>query len=205
MRNDIEKAKEVSRDIRRGKLRSFSIGGQAMSKANRYDPDIGTYKEIDKLELHEVTICEEGINPEAKFEIIKEQKNYENKKGDKMSDEINKALEEFNGIVSQLREQVNSTIAKEESDDEVYVHRVVTQHITCPYMKEYNDNIDEKRNDQQIPQLQCPIFYAMKINYQFTYEGLLHLEQYTLTQLFNKFYLKYDPNKHNEHIIIITD
>ena len=50
MRNDIEKAKEVSRDIRRGKLRSFSIGGQAMSKANRYDPDIGTYKEIDKLE-----------------------------------------------------------------------------------------------------------------------------------------------------------
>ena len=119
MRNDIEKAKEVSRDIRRGKLRSFSIGGQAMSKANRYDPDIGTYKEIDKLELHEVTICEEGINPEAKFEIIKEQKNYENKKGDKMSDEINKALEEFNGIVSQLREQVNSTIAKEESDDEM--------------------------------------------------------------------------------------
>ena len=117
MRNDIEKAKEVSRDIRRGKLRSFSIGGQAMSKANRYDPDIGTYKEIDKLELHEVTICEEGINPEAKFEIIKEQKNYK-KQGDKMSDEINKALEEFNGIVSQLREQVNSNITKEESDDE---------------------------------------------------------------------------------------
>ena len=114
MRNDIEKAKEVSRDIRRGKLRSFSIGGQAMSKANRYDPDIGTYKEIDKLELHEVTICEEGINPEAKFEIIKE-----NKKGDKMSDEINKALEEFNGIVEQLREQVaHNTITKEESDDE---------------------------------------------------------------------------------------
>ena len=114
MRNDIEKAKEVARDIRKGKLRSFSIGGQAMSKANKYDPDIGTYKEIDKLELHEVTICEEGINPEAKFEIIKE-----NKKGDnKMSEEINKALEEFNGIVNQLREQVNSNITKEDSDDE---------------------------------------------------------------------------------------
>ena len=28
MRSDIEKAKEVGRDIRRGKLRSFSIGGQ---------------------------------------------------------------------------------------------------------------------------------------------------------------------------------
>jgi HK97 family phage prohead protease len=74
LRNDIEKAKEVARDVRRGKLRSFSIGGQAINKANKYDPDIGSYKEIDKLELHEITICEEGINPEAKFNIIKEDK-----------------------------------------------------------------------------------------------------------------------------------
>jgi len=118
MRNDIEKAKEVARDIRKGKLRSFSIGGQAMSKANRYDPDIGTYKEIDKLELHEVTICEEGINPEAKFEIIKEQKNNKKTGDEKMSEEINKALEEFNGIVATLREQVNNNIQKEDSDDE---------------------------------------------------------------------------------------
>ena len=115
MRDDIEKAKEVSRDIRRGSLRSFSIGGQAMSKANRYDPDIGTYKEIDKLELHEVTICEEGINPEAKFEIVKQDK--KTKEGDKMTEEINKALEEFNEIVNQLRNQVNDNIVKEDEDD----------------------------------------------------------------------------------------
>ena len=117
MRNDIEKAREVARDIRRGKLRSFSIGGQAMHKANKHDPDIGTYKEIDKLELHEVTICEEGINPEAKFEIVKENKI--NKTGDeKMSEEISKALSEFNDIVNQLREQVNGNVMKEDSDDE---------------------------------------------------------------------------------------
>jgi len=111
MRNDIEKAKEVARDIRRGKLRSFSIGGQAINKHNVHDPDIGTYKEIDKLELHEITICEEGINPEAKFEIVKE-----NKKGSEtMTDEISKALAEFEDLVSQLR---NQTILKDESDDE---------------------------------------------------------------------------------------
>lgn len=111
MRNDIEKAKEVSRDIRRGKLRSFSIGGQAINKHNVHDPDIGTYKEIDKLELHEITICEEGINPEAKFEIVKE-----NKKGSEtMTDEISKALAEFEDLVSQLR---NQTILKDDSDDE---------------------------------------------------------------------------------------
>ena len=108
MRSDIEKAKEVAREIRRGKLRSFSIGGQAMHKHNVHDPDIGTYKEIDKLELHEITICEEGINPEAKFEIIKEDKKIGS---EKMTDEITKALGEFEDLVAQLRNQV---IAKDE-------------------------------------------------------------------------------------------
>tara|TARA_R110000737_G_scaffold352601_1_gene399316 strand:- start:570 stop:1892 length:1323 start_codon:yes stop_codon:yes gene_type:complete len=112
MRSDIEKAKEVARDIRRGKLRSFSIGGQAMHKHNVHDPDIGTYKEIDKLELHEITICEEGINPEAKFEIIKEDKKIGS---EKMSDEISKALGEFEDIVSQLRNQM---VLKEDGDEE---------------------------------------------------------------------------------------
>jgi HK97 family phage prohead protease len=111
LREDIEKAREVGREIRRGNLRSFSIGGQALHKSNRYDPDVGTYKEIDKLELHEVTICEEGINPEAKFDIVKE-----HKRDDKMSEEIAKALEEFNDVVAALRNQVD--IKKDDSMDE---------------------------------------------------------------------------------------
>ena len=104
LRNDIEKAKDVARDIRRGKLRSFSIGGQAINKTNKYDSDAGTYKEIDKLELHEITICEEGINPEAKFNIVKEDKN--------MS-EIEKALNEFNEVMAELKD----TILKEEGEE----------------------------------------------------------------------------------------
>ncbi len=106
LRNDIEKAKEVARDIRRGKLRSFSIGGQAINKANKYDPDVGSYKEIDKLELHEITICEEGINPEAKFNIIKE---------DKKMSEIEKALAEFNDVMAELK---NTVLLKDDSEDE---------------------------------------------------------------------------------------
>tara|TARA_R100001015_G_C4629862_1_gene191025 strand:+ start:1224 stop:2507 length:1284 start_codon:yes stop_codon:yes gene_type:complete len=114
MRNDIEKAKEVARDIKRGKLRSFSIGGQAINKHNVHDPDIGTYKEIDKLELHEITICEEGINPEAKFEIVKENKN---KGSEKMTDEISKALSEFEDIVGQLRNQINNNVVVKEDEE----------------------------------------------------------------------------------------
>ena len=40
----------------------------------RSHPELGQYNEISKLELHEVTICEKGINPEAKFDILKQDK-----------------------------------------------------------------------------------------------------------------------------------
>ena len=105
LRDDIEKAKEISRGIRKGTLRSFSIGGQAISKKQRTSDEYGEYNEIDRLELHEVTICEKGINPEAKFDILKmEEKN--------MSEKLEKALEELNDLMKQVSE-VTST----ENDD----------------------------------------------------------------------------------------
>jgi len=104
LRDDIEKAREVARDVRKGKLRSFSIGGQALNKVNRHNESVGTYKEIDKLELHEITICEEGINPEAKFDIVKE---------DTKMSEIEKALQEFNEVMAELKGELR----KEESED----------------------------------------------------------------------------------------
>ena len=108
MRDDIEKAKEINRGIRKGTLRSFSIGGQAISKKQRTSDDYGEYNEIDKLELHEVTICEKGINPEAKFDILKQDVGGE----EKMSEKLEKALEELNDLMKQVN-QLN----KEEEDE----------------------------------------------------------------------------------------
>jgi len=107
LRDDIEKAKEISRGIRKGTLRSFSIGGQAISKRSKKSNEFGQYNEIDKLELHEVTICEKGINPEARFDILKQDVG-----GNKMSDKLEKALEELNGLMKQV-----SDIHKEEEED----------------------------------------------------------------------------------------
>ena len=107
MRDDIEKAKEISRGIRKGTLRSFSIGGQAISKKQRKSEEFGEYNEIEKLELHEVTVCEKGINPEAKFDILKMEEN-------KMSGKLEKALEELNSLMK----QVNS-LQKEEEKEEI--------------------------------------------------------------------------------------
>ena len=105
----LEKAKEISRNIRKGTLRSFSIGGQAISKKQRTSDEYGEYNEIDKLELHEVTICEKGINPEAKFDILKQESEVKNN----MSEKLEKALEELNSLMKQV-EQLN----KEEEEDE---------------------------------------------------------------------------------------
>ena len=105
MRDDIEKAKEISRGIRKGTLRSFSIGGQAISKKQRKSEEFGEYNEIEKLELHEVTVCEKGINPEAKFDILKMEEK-------KMSGKLEKALEELNSLMK----QVNS-LQKEEEEE----------------------------------------------------------------------------------------
>ena len=147
MRNDIEKAKEVARDIRKGKLRSFSIGGQAMHKHNVHDPDIGTYKEIDKLELHEITICEEGINPEAKFEIIKENK--KNKGSEIMTDEISKALGEFEDIVAQLRNQIGDEVKKESEEQEELEMLSEEEEENMSYKAEEEDEEMMEEDDEE--------------------------------------------------------
>lgn len=108
LRDDIEKAKEINRGIRKGSLRSFSIGGQALQKVKKSHPELGEYNEISKLELHEVTICEKGINPEAKFDILKQEKG-----SDTMS-KMEKALAELDALM----EEVN-TLRKEEMNEEM--------------------------------------------------------------------------------------
>ena len=102
LRDDIEKAKEINRGIRKGSLRSFSIGGQALQKVKKHHDELGEYSEISKLELHEVTICEKGINPEARFDILKE---------DKTMNKLEKALAELDTLL----EEVN-TLRKEEEE-----------------------------------------------------------------------------------------
>ena len=99
LRDDIEKAKEINRGIRKGSLRSFSIGGQAIQKVKKNHEELGQYNEISKLELHEVTICEKGINPEAKFDILKQEKKVKDMtKLEKALEELDTPLEEVNSL-----------------------------------------------------------------------------------------------------------
>jgi len=113
LRDDIEKAKEINRGIRKGSLRSFSIGGQALEKVKKTNNEFGQYNEISKLELHEVTICEKGINPEAKFDILKQDKKVKN------MTKIEKALAELDALmeeVNMLRKEEEESMAMPENE-----------------------------------------------------------------------------------------
>jgi len=113
LRDDIEKAKEVGRGIRKGTLRSFSIGGQALQKVKKSHGELGEYNEISKLELHEVTICEKGINPEAKFDILKRDTGDE-----KMSDKLEKALDELDVLLKEVEQMKGDELESAEYADE---------------------------------------------------------------------------------------
>ena len=134
LRDDIEKAKEVGRNIRKGSLRSFSIGGQALQKVKKSHENLGEYNEISKLELHEITICEKGINPEARFDILKQDMTGEKT----MSNKLEKALAELDTLL----EEVNTLRKEEEMLDEKGMKEEEMADET--EMGEYMDKEDEE-------------------------------------------------------------
>lgn len=103
LRDDIEKAREVANEIRKGALRGFSIGGQAFKRMRKSDSSHGDYTEISKLELHEVTICEKGINPEATFRILKEDTHMND---DNVLGELSTVLDRLNGRLDSMEKGV---------------------------------------------------------------------------------------------------
>jgi HK97 family phage prohead protease len=143
LRDDIEKAKEVGRNIRKGSLRSFSIGGQALQKVKKSNENLGEYNEISKLELHEITICEKGINPEARFDILKQDT------GDKnMSNKLEKALAELDILL----EEVNTLRKEEEMQDEKGMHEDEKgMHGEEKGMYKDDEMMDEMMERQDIP------------------------------------------------------
>jgi len=70
LRGDVKIARDVVDLIRRGLFRSFSIGGEALSRKYVCQKD-QCWWDITELELHEITICEEGKNMAAKFILLK--------------------------------------------------------------------------------------------------------------------------------------
>lgn len=76
IRNDGTRlAQGVRKEILEGKLNSFSIGGTEMKEYSRPEYEEGKMvNRINKIELHEVTLCREGMNSEAWYKVLQEPK-----------------------------------------------------------------------------------------------------------------------------------
>ena len=122
IRNDIQKAREVQKQIRNGDLRAFSIGGQALFRVSKTTPELGSHREITNLELHEITLCKKGINPESTYTILK------------MEDDNMSNTEVLNEIKAGLNEVLKELSEKEETkEDKSYKEEK-------GYMKEEEDD-----------------------------------------------------------------
>ena len=110
IRNDIQKAREVQKQVRDGDLRAFSIGGQALFRVNKHTPEHGNHREITDLELHEITLCKKGINPEASYTILK----MDDTEVEKMTD--NEALTEIRDSLTGILKAIDKN--EEKTDEE---------------------------------------------------------------------------------------
>lgn len=129
IRNDIQKAREVQKQIRNGDLRAFSIGGQALFRVSKTTPELGSHREITDLELHEITLCKKGINPESTYTILK------------MEDDNMSNTEVLNEIKAGLNEVLKELSEKEETkEDKSYKEEK-------GYMKEEDDGHTAKSEE----------------------------------------------------------
>lgn len=66
-----EICEKVEADVRAGKLAAFSISGDAPFESRRHTCHDGTcFWIIDKIIFYEITVCEVGVNQDAKFSIL---------------------------------------------------------------------------------------------------------------------------------------
>jgi len=156
LRDDIEKAREVAAEIRKGNLKSFSIGGQAFERVNKNDGTRGDYREIRRMELHEVTICEKGINPEAQFRILKEDKT---QKGENNMTDENETMNELQSVLERLSKRLDDADVaeaavkaedKEAEDKEAKEKADDTDKAEDKEAKEKSEKVDKSNLDDVI-------------------------------------------------------
>jgi len=141
LRDDIEKAREVANEIRKGALRGFSIGGQAFKRMRKSDAEHGDYTEISKLELHEVTICEKGINPEATFRILKEDTT--------MVNDENNALSELSTVLDRLNKRMDN-MEKEDGELPAFLKPKVNDDDSDSDSDKDEDKDKDKKDDEKM-------------------------------------------------------
>lgn len=114
--NDNEQSREVRRKIESGEIDSYSISGKALTTQKRVESGM-VFDDIIEMDLSAVTVCEEGMNQNAKFSRV-DGETVDVKaisEPDLESDEIDKNLRTVSGSVADPQEV--KTIAKTMTED----------------------------------------------------------------------------------------
>ncbi len=141
IRSDIQKAREVQKQIRDGDLRAFSIGGQALFRVSKHTPEYGNHREITELELHEVTLCKKGINPEARYTILK----MDEEEVEKMSGTESEALNEIKDGLARVLKHMDGEEAPAAAEETTQKSEETTQSAVA-----YIDTLEKFAHEQGI-------------------------------------------------------
>jgi HK97 family phage prohead protease len=71
LRADTTFSKQIVQRVHEGSLHSFSVFGLSHGFPQEKIRGDKTYYEVNDFELEEITICEEGMNPGARFSVVK--------------------------------------------------------------------------------------------------------------------------------------
>jgi len=117
--DDVEQARKVRRQMKRGNYLAFSIGGQALKRKLICDDDV-CWKEISKLDLHEITSCPRGVNQASKAVILR------------------KDIESFKNVAKMAgkNDSFINVLAKEDSEEKI--------------MSDENVDVSTEKSDLQV-------------------------------------------------------
>lgn len=109
--DDTEASLEARQKSAAGILKSYSISGQIRKGGSaRVCDDSGCFRDIFKIDQHAVTLCEDGMNPGAHYEVLQ--------KGDSIQYKTF-ATENKDSITSSSEDEVHKIMAKPEPTPEI--------------------------------------------------------------------------------------
>lgn len=74
--DDSQQSRETRKRIESGELDSFSISGEAISTTTQFDSGGDAIDRIEEVDLSAFTLCQNGMNQEAKFALIDKNQSY---------------------------------------------------------------------------------------------------------------------------------
>lgn len=157
---DTKMAKKARKDIEAGRIRAYSISGTALKEKIKNDGG-NLVNEITKIDLSAVTLCEKGMNPGARFSILKKMRDSDsvNSTGRQLEELTQrlKHLEEVNNMADEEKKGVEKDADKKKEGEGISLEDIMkeVQGLTKrldTLEKSKEDTGEEKKPDEKKPE-----------------------------------------------------